>query len=99
MPEPYLESYLRRLGYKWIKQTPEEVGKMIADMLNKKKAECYLLDTYTGTGDRYRTINISWKDYSGLIRETLKIAFNPDTGSNFTVDYQTEEVRSEHLNE
>lgn len=84
--KPEVSSNLKAYGYDWIPQTTDEVGKDLADVLKKHKAECFVMDVYA-TGNRvYRNIACIFEEYPGMgTEEELRIRYDRDTGKNFVI--------------
>lgn len=61
--KPEVDKSLKRLGYGWHKQKPEEIGEIVSDFLKKANAESYLMDVYSNGGSVYRNIHIEWEEH------------------------------------
>lgn len=90
MPEvskkPKVDSNLKEYGYDWIPIKIEDVGKDLTNVLEKHKAECFIMDVYATGNQVFRNIACIFKEYPGMkTEEELRIRFNRETGKNFVV--------------
>lgn len=88
--KPEVPGNLRALGYDWIPESLESVGKDVADVLKKNNAQCFLMDVHA-TGDQvYRNITCILEVQPELkVESELNIRYNRETGKSFVI--------SEHL--
>ncbi len=84
--KPEVSSSLKAYGYDWISQTPDDIGKDLADVLKKNKADCFIMDVYSTGNQVYRNIACIFEEYPEMgTEDELRIRYNRDNGKNFVI--------------